>query len=119
NKAVPEIMAELGYTPEWLSLGIVDEGHLRAQSALFQISEDKHPEHYRSRAFLDFLDRTRELTSARKLMRSSASPRPQRPCAASRDAPGRNHGRTGSTAVGASPTFQRQPAPTTRDLGRQ
>lgn len=64
TKTIPEIMAELGYTPEWISVGIVGEGSLRAQFAQYQESEDKHQEHYRSRAFRDFLDRSRALTTA-------------------------------------------------------
>lgn len=63
TKTVQEIMAEVGYNAEWLALGIVDEPYLRTQYAKYQGSEDKNQEHYRCRAFLDFLARTQELTA--------------------------------------------------------
>jgi hypothetical protein len=63
NKTVQEIMTEVGYNSEWLALGIVDEPYLRTQYSEYQESEDKHQEHYRCRAFLDFLGRKLELTN--------------------------------------------------------
>jgi hypothetical protein len=44
---------------EW---GIVDEAYLRAQYAEYVQSDDKNQEHYRARAFHDFLSRRVQLT---------------------------------------------------------
>jgi hypothetical protein len=57
-----EILSELGYTSEWLEWGIIDRPYLEAQYALYCRSEDKNQEHYRCRAFIDFLHRQPRLT---------------------------------------------------------
>ena len=59
---VTEIVKQLGYTDQWLEWGIVDEAYLRAQHAEYVHSEDKNQEHYRCRAFLDFVRRNSRLT---------------------------------------------------------
>lgn len=56
------IMNELGYTEGWLRLGVVDTLFLEHQYAEFQNSDDKHPEHYRCRAFAGFLKQRRRLS---------------------------------------------------------
>jgi hypothetical protein len=42
------MLAELGYTRDWLSLGIVDESFVREQYVEFCNSDDKNQEHYRA-----------------------------------------------------------------------
>ncbi len=54
-----DIMRLLGYTREWLELGVVTEESLHAQHAEFVSSNDKNKEHYRHGAFMEWLrDRT-------------------------------------------------------------
>ncbi len=55
------IMRQLGYTENWLRLGVVDSNFLKHQYVEFLRSDDKNQEHYRHRAFLRFLDRREEL----------------------------------------------------------
>ena len=55
---VEAILQALGYTSEWLEWGIVDEAYLRSQYAKYCQSEDKDQEHYRWRAYLDFIRRS-------------------------------------------------------------
>lgn len=50
------IMKELGYTEGWLTLGVVDPEVLQRQYAEFVNSDDQNPEHYRCRAFIDYLN---------------------------------------------------------------
>ena len=59
---VADIARELGYTGQWLEWGIVDEAYLQSQYEVFLRSEDKNQEHYRCRAFIDFLARNSHLT---------------------------------------------------------
>lgn len=56
------ILAELGYTRDWLAVGVVDETFLREQYAEFCRSEDKNQEHYRNGAFVSFLHRIASLS---------------------------------------------------------
>jgi hypothetical protein len=45
------VLAKLGYSPGWLEYGFIDEDMLREQSKQYDISTDKHTEHYRYAAF--------------------------------------------------------------------
>lgn len=57
-----EILTELGYTSEWLEWGIVEKQYLEVQYSEFCRSHDKNQEHYRCRAFADFLGRYTQMT---------------------------------------------------------
>jgi hypothetical protein len=45
----------LGFTPEWYTLGIVDDAQLVRLRAEWDKGEDENAEHYRYRAFSDFV----------------------------------------------------------------
>lgn len=49
------ILRQLEFSQEWLDLGIVDPDKLHTLEFEWNSSNDKNPEHYRWRAFLDFL----------------------------------------------------------------
>lgn len=59
---VAQIIKQLGYTIQWLELGIVDQAYLESQYTEYARSDDKNQEHYRCRAFLDFIGRNSCLT---------------------------------------------------------
>ncbi len=58
------ILSVLGYTADWLELGVVNESDLQVQYATFLASSDKNAEHYRNGMFCAFLQRTKSLTDA-------------------------------------------------------
>jgi hypothetical protein len=58
------MMAKLGYTQEWLDLGIVDADSVREQYAEFQHSDSKNHEHYRWVAYVGYLGRMTELADS-------------------------------------------------------
>ncbi|OCQ22247.1 hypothetical protein A7985_10720 [Pseudoalteromonas luteoviolacea] len=60
--SVESAMSRLGYSVEWLSLGILTEDYILAQYAEIENSEDKNAEHYRCGAFTDYLNSKKELT---------------------------------------------------------
>jgi hypothetical protein len=45
----------LGFTDAWLDLGIVSDQQVERLGRLFDASDDKNPEHYRYRAFREYL----------------------------------------------------------------
>jgi len=59
---VGDIIKTLGYTVQWLEWGIVNEAYLESQYAGYFRSDDKNQEHYRCRAFRDFICRSSSLT---------------------------------------------------------
>ena len=59
---VADVIRQLGYTDQWLEWGFIDETYLQVQYAEFLQSDDKNQEHYRCRAFCDFLSRNERLT---------------------------------------------------------
>ena len=59
---VAQIIKQLGYTVQWLKWGIVDQTYLESQHTEYARSDDKNQEHYRCRAFLDFIGRNSCLT---------------------------------------------------------
>lgn len=59
---VAGIIRQLGYTDQWLEWGFIDEAYLQAQYDEFLQSDDKNQEHYRCKAFCDFLSRNEHLT---------------------------------------------------------
>jgi hypothetical protein len=46
----------LGYTPDWVSLGIVSEDYVLKQYKTIASSNDKHAEHYRTKGFYHYLN---------------------------------------------------------------
>ena len=54
---LPQILQTLGYTQAWLDIGVVDEPFLREQFERYLSSEDQNGEHYRHRAFTEYLRR--------------------------------------------------------------
>ena len=46
---IETILRQLGYTREWLEVGVVDEECLRQQYEEYLHSDDKNQEHYRDR----------------------------------------------------------------------
>ena len=57
-----EFARQLGFTPGWLSLGVVDDAVLARLRVDWDRGEDPNTEHYRYRAFQDFLAAHRPLT---------------------------------------------------------
>ena len=53
----------LGFTPAWRALGIIDDASLAVMRAEWDRGDDPHPEHYRWRAFSDFMHARRPLPS--------------------------------------------------------
>ena len=49
----------LGFSSEWFKLGIITNGMLEIMQTEYDLAEDKHPEHYRWRAFDHFLKSTK------------------------------------------------------------
>ena len=49
-----DIFRELEFSQEWIDLGIIAETKLSQIEAEWLDSDDRNPEHYRWRAFLDF-----------------------------------------------------------------
>jgi hypothetical protein len=56
------ILKTLGYTPEWFDLGVVTEEYVRVQYAQYLSSDERYEEHYRARAFYDYMVAHRALT---------------------------------------------------------
>lgn len=52
---IDHILRQLGYSREWLDVGVVNEESLRQQYAEYLHSDDKNQEHYRVGAFSQFL----------------------------------------------------------------
>src|SRR6185295_1493281 len=51
-----DIFQTLEFSQEWLELGIVDSGKLDKLESEWKSGEDRNTEHYRWRAFLDFME---------------------------------------------------------------
>ena len=51
-----DIFSELEFSQQWIVLGIVTPTKLRELEAKWATGEDRHTEHYRWGAFLDFVD---------------------------------------------------------------
>jgi hypothetical protein len=49
-----DILRELEFSQEWIDIGIIAEAKLSQIEAEWLDSDDRNPEHYRWRAFLDF-----------------------------------------------------------------
>jgi hypothetical protein len=60
---VSDIGALLGFTPAWYALEIVDQAFLARARAEWDKGEDRNTEHYRYRAFREFLAAHRPLSS--------------------------------------------------------
>lgn len=58
------VLRVLGYTRDWLALGVVSESELQGQYATFLTSRDQNAEHYRNGTFRCFLHRTKSLSDA-------------------------------------------------------
>jgi hypothetical protein len=57
-----QILATLGYAPQWLTYGFLTPHDLREQYGLFRDSADKHTEHYRYRTFVSILENNPHFT---------------------------------------------------------
>lgn len=57
-----QIMKIMGYTDEWLQIGIVDPEFLQLQYKEYERSEDKNQEHYRTAAFRGYLSRSSSIS---------------------------------------------------------
>jgi hypothetical protein len=57
-----DLMKRLGYSDSWLDAGVVTEASVRSQYVAFETSDDKNPEHYRDRAFHEFLENCTRLS---------------------------------------------------------
>lgn len=53
---------QLGYTPAWFDLGIVNAEYVQNQYGIFLRSDDKNPEHYRHGTFLEYLRKQERLS---------------------------------------------------------
>lgn len=62
--ALTDALAALGYTAPWLRLGVIDAALLHAQHLACTTGEDRWPEHYRHRAFVDFVARAERFSDA-------------------------------------------------------
>jgi hypothetical protein len=51
-----DIFRELEFSQEWVDLGIITPAKLKQLEAEWTTGEDTNPEHYRWRAFLDFIE---------------------------------------------------------------
>ena len=60
-QSIEMIMAELGYTRQWMDLGVVDTDFLLRQYEEYRTAEDKNQEHYRCGAFSLFLSTKRDI----------------------------------------------------------
>src|SRR5262249_40352417 len=52
----------LGFTSSWFEVGVIDDGVLARLQVEWEKGEDRNPEHYRYRAFREFLTARRPLT---------------------------------------------------------
>ena len=70
-----DIFRELQFTPDWVELGIITLEQLNQIEDEWRTSDDRNPEHYRWRAFLDFSQSNALLdaTTLRRLYRLGAS----------------------------------------------
>jgi hypothetical protein len=59
---INEFATMLGFTPAWFALGVVDHTLLARQRAEWDKGEDENTEHYRYRAFREFLASQDQLT---------------------------------------------------------
>ena len=53
---------KIGFTPEWFQLGVVNADLVLRYEREWQASDDRHSEHYRYRAFRDYLNKARPLS---------------------------------------------------------
>jgi hypothetical protein len=53
--SLEQILRKLGYTRQWVEVGVIDEKLLRTQFNAYELSDDKNEEHYRYQAFALFL----------------------------------------------------------------
>ena len=51
-----DIFRELEFSQEWIDLGIITPAKLKQLESEWATGEDTNPEHYRWRAFLDFIE---------------------------------------------------------------
>jgi hypothetical protein len=70
-----DILRKLGFNQEWIDLGIITTDKLRQIEAEWTTSDDRNTEHYRWRAFLDFIQSKHSLdaSTARRLYSLGAS----------------------------------------------
>ncbi len=54
--------AQLGFTPAWYALGVVDQAFLERARARWDTGEDEYTEHYRYRVFGEFVASHRPLS---------------------------------------------------------
>lgn len=59
---IDEFATMIGFTPPWFRLGVVNESLIARQRAEWGKGEDTNPEHYRYRAFREFLASQQQLT---------------------------------------------------------
>jgi len=59
---IEKAIKRLGYTTDWLDLGIINEESLLAQLAKLNQSDEKNTEHYRQKTFNSFIDKQSQLT---------------------------------------------------------
>ena len=73
--AATNIFRELEFNQEWIDLGIITPAKLSQIEDQWTASDDKNPEHYRWRAFLDFIKSKDSLDAmtARRLYNLGAS----------------------------------------------
>lgn len=62
NSNIEQALEYLGYTIEWLELGVVSEQFLLSQYEDIKNSEDQNAEHYRANAFNGYLKHQQRLT---------------------------------------------------------
>lgn len=62
EQELAETCALLGYSSLWIEYGLLDAGYLKRQMLFFHESDDKNTEHYRYRAFSDYLHGKQSLT---------------------------------------------------------
>lgn len=62
DETIQNTMARLGYTSAWMALGVIDEDSLRSQLQEYESSDYNDAEHYRWRAFKDWLQSKQSLS---------------------------------------------------------
>ncbi len=56
NRTSSKFADTIGFTPMWFQLGVVNDDSILRYERDWQTSEDRHPEHYRYRAFREYLN---------------------------------------------------------------